>query len=543
MLERPVLCSALLVVATLSALAQPNRPAVSSRADFQISGTLVDSNTGQPIARARVAIAPVTERDNFSTMFTQEDGRFAFPRLMPGKYTLSAQARGYLLQSFNQHDQFSSSIVVGPDLDSANLLFRLPPEGAISGVVADEAGEPVRDAQVMLYSTGLSGGSEATRRRAATMTNDEGAYHFGHLAPGRYLVAVSARPWYAQHSILHASGGTASGDAPVNPQLDVAYPVTFFPGVTEAEAAAPLVVGRGEKLSADLNLQPVAALHIRVPRDPDAERPTRIALEKRVLDGPPIQIGEQISNHENDREIVGLPPGHYTMRTFSLGRDGGNDSTLAREIDVGNNGEINNAKASSYVPLSAKVEFNAGTSVGQVSLQLLNKRTREVLSERVGNGGELAFKQGVLPGSYEVSLASSSGFYLRSLSATGATVTGRTIDIRPGNTVTLAIGATIGEGQITGTALRLDKPVAGAMIVLVPADPAHNQVLYRRDQSDSDGTFTLPAVVPGRYTVLAIGSGWDLEWTKPSVLSSYMTAGVVVEVQANGTYDVKVPVQ
>ena len=109
--------------------------------------------------------------------------------------------------------------------------------------------------------------------------------------------------------------------------------------------------------------------------------------------------------------------------------------------------------------------------------------------------------------------------------------------------MTLAIGATTGEGQITGTALRLDKSVAGAMIVLVPADPAHNQVLYRRDQSDSDGTFTLSAVVPGRYTVLAIENGWDLEWTKPAVLSSYMTGGVVVQVQANGKYDIKVPVE
>src|SRR5512146_370300 len=173
----------------------PARP----HAGFQISGTLVDATSGQAIAHARVAIAPVTQRDAFTTVITGEDGHFLFSNLAPGKYTLVAQAHGYLLKSFNQHERFSSSIAVGPDLDSGNLLFRLPPESAISGVVTDEAGEPVREAQVTLYFTGLAAGTEATRLRDRATTDDEGAYRFGHLASGRYMIAVSAKPWYAQY--------------------------------------------------------------------------------------------------------------------------------------------------------------------------------------------------------------------------------------------------------------------------------------------------------------------------------------------------------
>ena len=56
------------------------------------------------------------------------------------------------------------------------------------------------------------------------------------------------------------------------------------------------------------------------------------------------------------------------------------------------------------------------------------------------------------------------------------------------------------------------------MIVLVPQDAANNSPLFRRDQSDSDGSFTLLNVVPGQYTVLALAQGWDLEWGNPAVL-------------------------
>jgi Carboxypeptidase regulatory-like domain len=545
--QKTVSCLAMLVTAAFGLAAQQKSLAVTTPAGFEISGTLVNANTGQPIRRARVAVAPVTQRDNFTTVITGEDGRFAFANLTPGKYTLTAQARGYLLQSFNQHDQFSSSIVVGPGLDSGNLLFRLPPEGAISGVVTDEAGEPVRDAQVMLYFTGLSAGIDATRPRGRTITNDEGAYHFGHLLPGRYLVAVSAQPWYAQHvtpqdGAIDGPPGQVAFDPQAARQLDVAYPLTFSGGVTDAGAAVPIVLGRGDKDVADVSLQPVPAVRIRLPEGFDFNHGERIDLQKRVLDGPPVRVATQFQGDNQGRlEIVGLAPGRYTLTRYSAGNDA--ENAQSREIDIEGSGDIDNNQGNVYVPVSAKVQFDGGTPAGQPTLQLLNMKSREAASARIGSDGALVFKQGVVPGRYEVSLFTSSGDYMKSITAAGASVTGRTIEIRPGTEVKLAISAVHGEGAITGTALLGGKPSAGAMIVLVPADPAHNQVLFRRDQSDSDGTFTLPNVVPGAYTLLAIENGWDLEWTKPEVLKNYLVGGAVLQVQPNGKYEVKVAVQ
>jgi hypothetical protein len=56
------------------------------------------------------------------------------------------------------------------------------------------------------------------------------------------------------------------------------------------------------------------------------------------------------------------------------------------------------------------------------------------------------------------------------------------------------------------------------MVVLVPRNPEANGDLFRRDQSDLDGSFALHKVIPGPYTVCAIENGWDLDWGKPDVL-------------------------
>src|SRR5260370_17172100 len=87
----------LALTVVLNSAAQQTKGVAPARGDFQISGTLVDAITGQPVARARVAVAPVTQRDNFTTIVTREDGPFFFPYLPPAKSPLTPQPPAYLL--------------------------------------------------------------------------------------------------------------------------------------------------------------------------------------------------------------------------------------------------------------------------------------------------------------------------------------------------------------------------------------------------------------------------------------------------------------
>jgi hypothetical protein len=96
--------------------------------------------------------------------------------------------------------------------------------------------------------------------------------------------------------------------------------------------------------------------------------------------------------------------------------------------------------------------------------------------------------------------------------ATGSSIEG---------TVTIVGGLTVFEG----VAKHNGKSVPGAMIVMVPNNPEDNSELFRRDQSDLDGAFSLGTGIPGEYTIVAIENGWDLNWSQPGVIAHYVEKG------------------
>jgi hypothetical protein len=105
-----------------------------------------------------------------------------------------------------------------------------------------------------------------------------------------------------------------------------------------------------------------------------------------------------------------------------------------------------------------------------------------------------------------------------------------TVGDRP---LTLAVTVSESSTQITGFARKSGKGKAGVMVVLVPADLTALPSLSRRDQSDSDGSFSLRNVVPGRYTVVAIEDGWQVDWSRPEVIARYLPGGFPVTVTSS----------
>jgi hypothetical protein len=332
--------------------------------------------------------------------------------------------------------------------------------------------------------------------------------------------------------------------------LDVSFPLTFYPGVTDASSATAAVLGKGEKASIDVVLTPVRALHFRVnienaqqPGPAEQQPQFSIHMEQTLFDGIPVPVRTQYASTEPGvAEVVGIAPGHYNLKINTWNKDQ-MQVIQERDVELSGSGELDASSNTASIPLAVKVIFDLLSARDQLSVLLRNKKSAKVLRESINDKAEADFKQGVLPGTYEVSLQSAKQIFIKSLSASGAKVTGRTLEIKGRNPIKLSITAVEGEGEIHGVALREGKETAGAMVVLVPADPAHNQVLFRRDQSDSDGTFTLGNIVPGTYTLLAIQNGWDLEWSKPEVLQRFMAQGEAMIVAPKGKYSVKVKVQ
>ena len=129
------------------------------------------------------------------------------------------------------------------------------------------------------------------------------------------------------------------------------------------------------------------------------------------------------------------------------------------------------------------------------------------------------------------------------VAASGAKTSGTTIEISAGQNVELKIFASMSSAQITGVTMKDGKPVDGVMVLLVPADFEHETGRMRIDQSDSDGSFHLARIVPGKYTVLGIEDAWKAEWSSPEFLRKFLPGGQVIEVGVDAKLKVNVNVQ
>src|ERR1700752_3921722 len=141
----------LLGARALTAAQTPSIPQTTPVNGSQIAGTMVSKTDGHPLARARVTVRDARNPQKFESVVTAENGKFEFNGVPAGKYDLHGAKRGYVSASYDQNDQFSTAIVPGAALETEALILRLAPAAIISGKILDEAGEPVRHANVTLY--------------------------------------------------------------------------------------------------------------------------------------------------------------------------------------------------------------------------------------------------------------------------------------------------------------------------------------------------------------------------------------------------------
>jgi len=150
----------------------------------------------------------------------------------------------------------------------------------------------------------------------------------------------------------------------------------------------------------------------------------------------------------------------------------------------------------------------------------------------------------VPPGRYEVVLQGRPNIYLTGLSAKGAETSGRYVTVSAGES-TLTVHVASGRATLSGIATLGGKPVIGAMVLLVPVtiEEPDSIMFLRQDQTNTDGSFDVANVIPGRYILLAIDHGWQINWGDRSTLRRYLTQGVPVELKSSAIVKQNVDVQ
>ena len=468
----------------------------------------------------------------------------------------SSRVRSQLLSppqtaAYQEHGFYSTAIVIGPGLVSEGLTLRLSPGAAIAGSLLDSAGDPVEQGTVSLYRLNDDGLSSIHMYRSTTI-DDVGAYEFAHLPPGTYFVSATGRVWYAtassQRSQPGERGSTSSDAAGSPPSLDLAYPRTFYADANDSNDAAPVPVRGAEHLRIDLHLQAVPAVHMiySLPASSGEGLGRGLAfpnLSQSVFgDREPASETMTSSDNRGQRTVaITLPPGDYDAEVNgrSVPVHGGGDVILDPLAGI----------ASTTV--SGKFAPVAGTTLPgsvELTLQPADGHSGSTLSA-VSRDDSFSFDQ-VHPGTYELG-AQSEGRPLTivQLAASGATLNGHILEV---GTQPIALASTLAPASALLAGYVRTPPTgaadnggaaSGAMVVLVPQHAAEHS-LYRRDQSDSDGSFTLRQVPAGRYTLLAIEDGWELEWARPEVIAHYLPKGqpVTIPVTSTGTIQLLKPV-
>lgn len=536
--------------------------ALAQAGGYRIAGKVVSSTSGAPLSKARVTIASVPNLSEKESLVTSDDGAFAFTNVPAGKYALEAARRGFITSAYDAHENFSTAIVTGGEVDSEHLVFRLTPQAVITGRVFDEAGDPVRKASVSLYRQDQNTGVGLTHTIASARTDDRGTYEFAELPAGTYFLSAYAKPWYALHppSVPKPDGSVESPDAPQ--PFDVTYATTYYPDALDSDDATPIPLRGGERLSVDMHLSPVPALRVVVRMPEEGRAFSMPALLKKSFDsmdnitnqvmemdepnvsfiqgnGNPAMIGPPMM------ELSGIPAGKYTV--FVPDNTGGPMQGSLAEVDLNRNGQ--ELTPSSGEPVSS-LKFTvriAGESriPEQLVLVLQNGEHKVVVASRVDEKGESEFVH-IPPGKYNLLAATPGNDYaVTRIVTNGSPSKGHNLEVAAGSTIEGIVTLIGGQTIVQGVAQRGGKGVPGAMIVMVPKDPEAHGELFRRDQSDLDGTFSLGTVIPGEYTIVAIENGWDLNWSQPGVIAHYLPKGrqVVVAPTAQEPVRVSEPVE
>ncbi len=541
---RIVLAMALLALVSLPALAQtaPSPSALTDSGFYRIAGTVVNAVTGEPVRRATVEA--LAEADNHTVLSVQTDseGHFSLEGLPAAKYPLTASRRGFLTAFYDEHEAFNTAIVTGPDQETEHLDFRLVPGSVLHGVVTADGGDPVEGANVMLFLKphGHDPG-DRIREAGTTNTDDTGAYEFANLAPGEYLLAVKADPWYAMYSSGRGSNLGPPNDAAA--ALDVAYPVTYFDSATDEAAASTIVLAGGSREVANFNVHAVPALHIQVatPSRQDGSITVQVLMQT-ILGTQVPEIGHlETPGPAGMIGFTGVAPGHYELWQGDPPRIVDADLTSSQQIDP-NAGTPTVAVAGTLLTTLGSVLAGEG----MVTLDSLDTARLQGQRHASFNGGTFNFAS-VPPGAWQLSAYGPTGSLpVVSIAAGSRSHAGNLVTVGD-HPLSLVVTVNLGGTRVEGFARKDGKGLAGVMMVLVPKNSSVWRSLIRRDQSDSDGSFSLRAVAPGQYTVVAIEDGWELDWAQPEVIARYLPGGIAVTVtDASGklvTLDRPVPVQ
>ena len=214
-----------------------------------VHGVVRNIASGAPLPRALVRVSgdantgALTDGEGRFEIFDVPVGAQEFEVIKPGFVDELAQLAG--ASSRIESRNFAHNAIV--ELEMPDLVFAMTPTNAIRGQILLSTGEPAEGIGVSLLKQTVQNGRASWATQTHVTTNSEGAYRFGSLTDGTYVVVTDPAMDTESPAALIANGGAAK-------ESRGGYASQFYSQAHDLAGAARIQLQGGTTAEADLSL-------------------------------------------------------------------------------------------------------------------------------------------------------------------------------------------------------------------------------------------------------------------------------------------------
>jgi hypothetical protein len=537
-----------LVGCLFAALMVSSAQVSSPKEKCSLEGLVTSATGGGPVRKVTLRLRMVmtsgitpgnpTYMSNYVTS-SDNEGKFLFEDVEPGRYSLSAERAGYVRADYAARSSARAGTVLTLDVGQhlKDLVFKMTPQGTIAGKVTDEDGDPIDAGQVLVYRFGYVRGKNQLQQYGAAGVSADGSFLVGNLTPGKYyLSAIDIR-------------AMRYGGAPERPGRkgpEETYVTTYFPGTIEASSAAPIDIAAGAEVRGiEIRLRKARIFHLKgkainaVTGTPAQNIMLMLAPKDSSNRMMMFRPSTSMIRSDGSFEFTNVLPGAYIIRANPVrNMNGETSSTLvASQAVTVSDQSIDNL----VVPLASgieiagtiKIEGAASQAPGQQAstaalrrpgISLLPSEGIAFNSPSAESKDDGAFQiRDVAPEKYHVSVFNlPDGAYVKSIRFGGQEVSQMNLDLSSYSGGPLEILLSPNAADVTGV-VRNDKQeaVPGVMVSLwSPGQtPAGATDPLKTANTDQYGSFRVRNLPPGEYRIVAwedveIGLAQDPEFSR-----------------------------
>jgi hypothetical protein len=479
-------------------------PTSSTTAAARVAGRIVDSLSGDGVARAAVVLRAHDLEHAWSYGDeTDAQGRFSISAIEPGEYTIAVERAGFTLESAGAAGAPALAIKIDAGQSLNDLNLRVAPLGVIAGQVVDSEGEPARSARVDALHYVYVSGKKQLRSVATVRSGDRGDFRLFGLRAGIYYLKATGRQVAPFELLDNAT-------------------VTYYPGTADSNRAGPIELGAGDQMRGfDIRLQSSGAHIIRF------KLPHGITLsptDSHLFNSQGF-LPTEGGTSRNEVFFGNVPPGSYEALFIGLQADKSR-SYARRHVEV-TNAEIDGGTLD-FVPgatITGTVRVEGGTIPGSAKLNIrLLSDFRDLLQFNASTGikpdASFAF-EAAAPVAYDISIDRVTGVYLKTVRMGDEPLAQPRMDaaekLEP---LTVLLGADVGELEGVVKNSKGDFVPRARVDAIPDGDHAKRPDFNRSTFSDEKGQFKITDLPPGQYKIFAWenvpdGAPQDPEFRKP----------------------------